>query len=523
MSVDVKSTYGDFYQAGLSHYREAVISEHFMHEINQDSTCESLSERDLSRKAISISSETLFTELLPFLKEASRQFAVQRAKAAKIRACANFEQYRLESEADLSPSDFMAEVLYDRQFVRSAKDAIPRHVLSSKIRRLVDRQEPIQLVIPALPFKCASPLKCRGTSPDLAEVGFLFFLYEVVESINLIYRDEVDGTNDGVAFFSVISDGRRFNEFLLEPEGRIFSYQKRLRRWISRLGFEGCIGVEDYETVLASKLPVDTLKQRMVIRNEVYLRYLDRMNRLLDPSDMDASLSRAIAFEPDPETFYAEGRFVPLFKSILYTVNFERLTDYVARHGESFERAYTTLTKHIFSPFAALEAGEIPAIEAYIADPLGAPEVAREKVYESLRRSMVCQAWEATIHYLAEIRSDRDLGIDSISLCYPDAIRWTIHAKPGQFAIQSNPAGGLQVQPWHGAGVFKKSKESGIKLCTLPSALLESSGSIPVFYEGDDLISSRNQPVFYVHSDIACSSMEDFLSLLVEKYTRKRR
>lgn len=514
----------DFYQAGLSHVREAVISEHFMHKVNQIEGLERLNAANFSQKAMTICSTGLVETLLPLLKAASNQFALQRAKAARSRACKNFRQYQVSSEKDLSTSDVITEVMYDRQFLRSASENVSRAVLSRTIRKLVERSEPIHMVIPALPFKCATPLKSRGKNPDLAEVGFLLSLFELSKTVDLIYSDALGGSKQSMAFFTVVSDGRRFNEFVLEPEDRISRYQEGLRQWISDLSITDYVGVQDYEEILAAKLPAGLRTRKAGIRKDVYHRYLERMNPLLDTDDMESSLSMAIKHEPDPETFYAEGRFVPLFKSLIYTMNFKTLPDFVRRHGECFEQVYSTLTKHIFSPFARLAARDIPLVEACILDPESRPSVSQAELYEYLRRSMLRQAWDATMHYLSEIRSDRDMELDPISTCFPQAIRWTIHAKPGQLAMQSNPALGMQVQPWHGAGVFKRAGSGGIKLCALPSVLAEHMGAVPVVLGNHDNGKPMDkQPLFYVHPDLEVSTLEDFYSLLMAKFTRKRK
>jgi Pyoverdine/dityrosine biosynthesis protein len=524
MKADEEPAVRDFYQAGLSHVREAVISEHFMHKVNQIEGLERLSAADFSRKAITLSSAGLRENLLPLLIAASNELAVQRAAAARSRACMNFRQYHVSSEKDLTTAHVIAEVMYDRQFSRSASESISRAALSRQIGELVERAEPIHMVIPALPFKCATPLKCRGRNPDLAEVGFLLALFEVSKTIDLIYSDALGGSRKRMAFFTVISDGRRFNEFVLEPEEHISRYQEGLRQWISDLSITDYVGVEDYDEILAAKLPAGLRTRKAGIRKDVYHRYVERMNPLLETKDMDSSLSMAIKHEPDPETFYAEGRFVPLFKSLIYTINFKTLTDFVRRHGENFEHVYSTLTKHIFSPFARLAAGDIPRLEAYISDPEGRLGVSQAQLYEYLRRSMLRQAWDATMQYLAEIRSDRDMELDPISTCFPQAIRWTIHAKPGQLALQSNPACGLQVQPWHGAGVFKGAGSGRIKLCALPFVLAEHMGAVPVVFRNDDGADpSEEQPLFYVHPELEFSTLADFFSLLAAKFTRKRK
>jgi len=513
-----------YYKVGLSHVREAVISEHFMHKVNQSEGLAMLSADSFSGKALCISPAELGETLLPLLKETSVRFAIQRAEAARGRAGKNFQLFNLGNAREISPADVLAEVMYDRQFSRATNETVSRAALAKKVAILMELREPIQMVIPALPYKCSTPLKCRGRDPDFSEVGFLLFLFEIAKTVDLIYRSAVPDCKQCMAYFTVISDGRRFNDFLFEPEEHIFRYQKSLAEWISVLSIADYVRIEDYKEVLEARLPADLFARKAAIRKDVYREYEALMGPLLDVDDMESSLFRAIEQEPDPETFYAEGRFVPLFKSLLYTIQNDTLAHYATRCGASLEESYAQLTKHIFTPFAELTESDSLSIEAFFSTPEARVEVPEEKIFEYLRRSMLAQTWDATIHYLAEIRSDRDLEVDPISTCFPKAIRWTIHAKPGQFAIQSNPACGIQAQPWHGAAVFKEASSGGIKLCALPSVMAEGMGSVPIL-AGERKVGGSNeaQPMFYIHPSVACERLDDFYSKLAAKFTRKRR
>jgi len=524
MTEKTEEPVGEYYKAGLSHVREAVISEHFMHKVNHSKDFTGLSAGCFLQKALIIDPAELRETLLPLLKECSDRFAVQRVEAAKARAIKNYHLFNLSHETEVSPAEFIAEVMYDRQFSRATNETVPRAALAKKIRLLMELGEPIQMVIPALPYKCGTPLKCRGRNPDLSEVGFLLFLFEIAKTVDLLYRSVIPGGDRCLACVTVISDGRRFNEFLFEPEEHIFRYQEILKEWITVLTIEDYVKIEDYKKVLESRLPAALYARKAAIRNDVYHSYLEVMSPLLDTDDMDSSRLRAIECDPDPETFYAEGRFVPLFKSLIYTINNETLALFAARCGADMEESYAQLTKHIFTPFAELTENDAVKIEKFISDPNALSEIPEEKFYEYLRKRMLMDAWDATIHYLAEIRSDRDLETDPISTCYPNAIRWTIHAKPGQFAIQSNPACGIQVQPWHGAAVFKESSTGGIKLCALPAVMAEGAGSIPVFSgERHAGATMEAQPLFYIHPTVPFGTLDDFYSSLEARYTRKRR
>ncbi len=523
----------DRYTPGLSNRREAVISEHFMHRLNNRDELALLSRADFSKHALQITASTFREQWLPVLIASAHRFAEQRAAAARCRARKNFAQYAVPDPGELTPAEIITEVLYDRQFLRSSRQNVSRATLARKIRALVERRAPIEMVIPSLPYKCTSPLKCRGAAPDLAEVGFLLSLFEMAKAVDTLYRDGVGDPGHSLSRFTVISDGRRFSDFLLEPSKHITDYQRELGGWVARLSIGEYVGVEDYAELLDRKLPSHAQAQKSQIRQQVLQRYREQMTDLLDPDDIATSLSRAIRNEPDPELFYEEGRFVPLLKSLVYTINYAAISEHLGEDDEHSHRLYAALTRQLFATIPAGSASRRGPGAGGEAESMTPPNARQARGQQSMRRQMLQQVWDATMSYLAEIRSDRDMAVDPVSGCFPDAIRWTIHAKQGQLAIQSNPSSGIHVQPWHGAGVLKRTKNNRIKLCALPCALLEKAGAIPILL-GEDAFAKTGdstathgsrvrQPLFYVHPDLKVSTLADLLKRLPASFTRQRK
>lgn len=463
MKKETRDTTESIYQVGLNKKREAVISAHFMHDINQKSHFQLYSEQEFVKKAIPISSKLFFDHLLPILLKASEKFIL---------------------------------VMFDRQFLKGSKANVSRIILSEKIRKLVNERKPINMVIPALPYKSSSPLKCRGTLPDLSEINFLLGLYEIVKTIELIYRDGVMDSDRVLSSFTIICDGRRFNRFLNESEDTIEHYQMQLGGWIKKLNIAEYVEILDYQEVILDFLPSQMLLQKAAIRAQVYDFYFNLMQPLLNPYEMTKVLHKAVEADPDPELCNPEGRFIPLFKSLIYIINYAKLLSYTHTHKKNYGDLYAELTKHLFEPYTQLTETDFRQIEGFIVNSQ-VPEINQVKLLEYLRQSMLQEAWIATICYLAEIRSDRDLPQEPISTCFPDHIRWTIHAKPGQLAVLTTTAFGDPVQPWHGVAVFMQTKNNKIKLYTLPVLALEGSGAIPVIMEhNENQLMKKNNPYF---------------------------
>ncbi|MCW8419410.1 L-tyrosine/L-tryptophan isonitrile synthase family protein [Fluoribacter dumoffii] len=512
------------YQVGLNRQREAVISAHFMHNINQRSKHQLYSSEEFSKKALLVNAEIIIERLIPTLLSASDTFILERASAAKIRARKNFKEYGLNSAQKISLSEVITEVMFDRQFLKGSKSNTSRRILAEKIRKLIAEHKPIKMVIPALPYKVSSPLKTRGNLPDLSEINFLLALVEIAKTIDLIYSSTIAGLSNKMASFTVICDGNRFNQFLNEKYTTIKQYQNHLRWWISKLGFSNYVEISDYQHIIKNNLPQKTQEEKTVIREQVGNFYKHLMLPLLDPYNMEQTINKAIECDPDPEITNPEGRFIPLFKSLIYTVRYEKLSLYSEVHQEDYSELYSVLTRHLFQPYAKLTRDDYVTIEAFIGNPQPRNSPSRNKLLEYLRQSMLSQAWHATINYMAEIRSDRDLPKEPLSLCYPEYIRWTIHAKPGQFAVLTTTAFGDPVQPWHGVGVFMRTKNNKIKLYTLPVLSLESCDAVPVIVEktGQEP-RMKGQPLFYIHPNIKWNHFDDFIEELKKGLTRKRK
>lgn len=516
------------YNAGLRRDQEDVISAHFMHEINQNTELALYSPEEFSSAALPINSKLLSEKLIPLLLDASNKFIAERVAAVKTRAGDNFREYGLDSPSNIGLAETITEVMFDRQFLKGAKSNVSRMIICAQIKELIAQNKPIRMVIPALPYKSSSPLKSRGVLPGFAEVNFLLGLVEIAKTIDLIYREKKPEHKTPMAVFTVICDGSRFNTFLNEPPELLHTYQHYLSIWIKRLGIPDFIELADYKDIISNRLKRTLLDEKNTIRNKVREIYKNIMGPLLNPYDMYETLHKAIELDPDPEEYHEEGRFVPLFKSLIYIVKYKTLSTYVDVHARDFSSLYKDLTRNIFEPYTKLTGEDFHEISKFIFNPAITPQPKPEEILEYLRQSMLNEAWTATIEYISEIRSDRDLAQEPITTCLPEHIRWTIHAKPGQLAILTTTVSGDPVQPWHGVAVFKPSKKNKIKLYTLPILSLEGIGATPVILKSersDDLNEYEiiKQPLFYIHPDIKFENIDNFFDQLKNTMTRSRK
>lgn len=513
------------YEAGLSPESEAVISDHFMHRINQDLNLVRYHPSEFSERALCLDSNQLM-ELIESILTASEQFIIKRALAAKNRARKNFKEYGYSNPSEPGVIEFITEVMFDRQFLKGPKTNCSRLLLAKKIKVFVEKEEVIKLIIPALPYKSSSPLKTRGTLPDLAEINFLLGLAEIVKTMSLIYKESIKTPNDTMATFIVISDGLRFNTFLNEPQAIIKAYQEKLRWWINRLNLSTVIEILDYQFVIENYLSEKLYLEKKMIREKVCQHYSTVMNSVFNPQDMLQTISKAIRLDPDPESCNAEGRFIPLFKSLIYTIRYKTLIHYTKQDEAHYQSLYSEITRHLFEPYTQLTEHDLAWIKASINHSQQQTKITQIQCYEYLRQAMLQEVWLATIKYIAEIRSDRDLAVDPISSCFVDYIRWTIHAKSGQMAILTTTAAGDPIQPWHGVGMLKLTKNKKIKIYTQPILLLEGEKAIPVIIADkkiDDEFLLTNQPFFYIHQDLNYKNTDDLMDKISKNIIKDRK
>jgi hypothetical protein len=508
------------YRVGLNRIQESVISSHFMHRISQNSSLNLYQQQDFQAKLLRINQAQLVDGLIPILAAASTRFCKERANAAYNRAAAKWREYGLDNSSLIGASEAITETLLDKQFSRNGARYNERSVLNDRLKNAIDRNRRIEMVIPALPFKISSPLKSRGSLPDLGEANFLLSLYEIARTVEMIYRAERPDHQEPLARFTVVADGYRFNEAVNKSSTEIEAYQAALNNWVEILGVGEYLRIVDYRSLLRKGLSTDILSAKQEILRHSRTAYADALWPIFDPNDMSATFQAATKVELDPEHGNPEGRFVTLLKSLVYTINYKTLRSMNGLSDENQAELYRELTAHLFEPYSEDNAPR----ECGFSSTHSAIQTAQmtSELKEELRRSMLREVWAAAIDYIAEIKSDRDLDEDPILSCLPEHLRWTIHAKGGQIAIATPPILGICVQAWASSAVFRHTTKGKVRLCSLPALLLEATEAIPVGFVPNDDGHTSSQPLFYIDKNVGAESIEDLLVILRDKFTRQR-
>lgn len=509
----------DSYEVGLSRVREAVISSHFMHRISQNQELRLYEEERFNALRWEIDEIALGNVLLPILKASCESYCRRRADAARRRARAQFRDYGCESPDEVGASEFITEAIFDKEFARSAARYNERKKLNQQLKGLIRSGQPIDMVIPALPFKIPSPLKARGSDPDLGEVNFLLSLYEIARVVECLYEPEASDRAQELASFTVVSDGLRFNEAVNKPASDIDRYQSTLAGWVERLDLGEYVRIVDYKGLLRERLSQEERNEKDRLFQSAHADYSRTLWPIFDPYNVVDSLEAAARIELDPEEENPQGRFVSLLKSLIFTLNYRTLQRLDGVSGAVRAELYRELTTRLFEPYARIAKPTHASIVSTTQDWPSRAEMSPEFM-EELRQSMLREAWEAAICYISEIKSDRDRERDPILACLPGCLRWTIHRKRGQIAIATPPILGMSVQPWAGSAVFRPAGKGRVRLCSLPALSLEAAGAIPVIMKSDT--GSRGQPLFYVDRELGVNDIDGLLTMLGSAFTRQR-
>lgn len=511
------------YQQGLLSRNEAVISSHFMHQQNL-SDARLLTEEQFKGASVFMSAEAARARFIPLLQEAARTVVDKRYKSAIERAKRNYAQFGLKSADEAGTAEFITEALFDEWFRKGTVTAEDRVAFRAKVREMLESGAPIKLLIPMLPHKAPCPLKTRGRLPCMAEAGVLMRLGEMCGIIDRLRADgKAPGTETPRTQFVIVADGRRFKHALNTPEETISNYQRGLRWWIKQLGFQDSVLLTDYEDMMGIMLTEREKSQRAMFFYDALRKLTETVGFMLDAKDVEASLQKAAAADPFPESDNPEGRFVPLFKSMMYNIHYNilaRIGDCNDLDAAEYNAMYRDMTRHLFTPFADLSPQKAEYICHYLAGETRCAErPSVPEIKEYVRRAMLEEAWQSTIYYLALVVADRALAEDPIGRCVPGAIRFSIHAKPGQIGLATDSAIASPVQAWHGSAVLRASGTK-VKLSTDSCLDLESHGAVPVRISNDntpnqdpnDLMAQfarSGQPIVYINPGIDLAAMRE--------------
>lgn len=114
--------------------------------------------------------------------------------------------------------------------------------LLGNIQYFIEKNEPIQFMFPAFPFKIRNPLKSSRGDADLAEVASFCKLNEIHLQIQRIYSKG--------AQFNIFHDGHLYYRHFLHSQEDADTYFYSLKMFAKKLGLEDVVKVKDAFEVL---------------------------------------------------------------------------------------------------------------------------------------------------------------------------------------------------------------------------------------------------------------------------------
>lgn len=106
-----------------------------------------------------------------------------------------------------------------------------------KIKASIAKNEPVQFMLPAFPFKIANPLKSSRGDADLAEAAAFIRFNEINLQIKKLYKPG--------AQFTVFHDGHLYYRHFLHEQADADRYFTSLKKFVKELGFEDVIKLKD--------------------------------------------------------------------------------------------------------------------------------------------------------------------------------------------------------------------------------------------------------------------------------------
>ena len=480
------------YKCGLSKRRESIFSEHYL--VNSIGTL--FENKNLEQTQCNIGDTVNLSgieleKLINIMKKASAEHIESTFNRIDARIEAKLKH--AQDKAELA----IFETVTDRQFMKGPRSNIELDDIVQRIERAAATNSDVRCVIVGLPFKMPSILKCPSGKADLSEVGFILQLEEFCQVLRRVILKWITSQWMGCVRFDVVCDGSRFNNIVGISEEEINEYKESTRMWLRRFNLENAISLYDYKELLSKNLSNDDMLMKEERREDVRRLYFDVLGTYITVDTLHRKLHEALINDPDHEYENVRGRFTNLFQSMLFTMRY-RCIEGGNRRSTLYQLEYLRRMKDIMLL-------------------LKGAGFKKEIVCTRDELNMVLtEAWQATIAYIAEIRSDRDWNVDTIMLFFPDCLRWTIHSKSGQIGMNCTRSNGLSIWPWHGVSILKES-DSKLKQYNLPISMIDKDKYFAITAE---VCGSESLLIHIPHSaDWKCKNK--LFEELEMKYTRR--
>lgn len=304
----------------------------------------------------------------------------------------------------------MKSKYFRRGSIHKTKFNDNKEIFRPIIEYKLQKDEPLQIILPSFPFKIPNFCKTARRSPDMAEILCLSRLYEICITIEKIYPPG--------AQFVIIADGQVYRKMFGVSLYEALYYRDESIRMLGRLGFNDKINIVDMQSL------IDQRKSEY----SLYKKYLfSSFNKWWSQSANEQRLN--------------------LVNASIYNINSMQVTkDLLQLKLKNI--SYNLDKKVIFRNFA------------------------------NISNQILQKAEKAAFDYAFFLYVLKEMKL--VSSAYPEALRATVHPKPGQWGIHlTHSKNGIF--PWHGIALKKNDGQWRIKY----EYEVIPKRALPVHIEGD--------------------------------------
>lgn len=453
------------------------------------------SQREFASKSVAIDAKYWVDEVMPALAHAVSRAAAARVDAALGRARKQAKEYGVTRPG---AAELVAEALFDGKWFKAKKDHFGRAELRDQVLGMISAGRPVELVLPLFSRKPFSPVKNRGRAPDTAEIHSLARCAALAHTLNAL--------SPTGAVFRVLADGRKYNRACRTPDDLVLDYQDSLRVWVRELGAAGVLEICDYEDWVRGGITSRHWDQRASRYAEWVIDLERDYTPFFDETDPVPSLDAMTAADD------IGSQLAFTFWSIATSTCYESFR-------QAREDAFAGLLDrdHVMDAYGHY----VTSLRRPLSEVAPRADIGFEVDHGALRR----EAFSAACRYVAISLADRDLNV--LRTVTPDAVKLTIHGKPGELHFITATSRDANMTAQHCTGGYDF--EGGEAKPTFRYLVeREAAGEIPVLVSGarhrvaaDDRyralarLETGLQPIAYVTE--AAPVLGDSLHQLVER------
>ncbi|WP_445495353.1 L-tyrosine/L-tryptophan isonitrile synthase family protein [Photorhabdus sp. SF281] len=228
----------------MERMKAQISSRHLLIELTRELRYSLYFFGDVNVRSEYISADYFLDEFISLLQNIMNKSISQRQSATLIISRNLQNEYEVKN---IGISEVVSESLFDNYFFKIKKHYTPRNYIRDQVKKCLNKEEKIELLLPILSRKPFSPIKNRGGLADLAEIQTIIRCAKLGHLTNNLSPTGCK--------FTILSDGLKYNRACGTPSHIVQEYQNSIIFWIKKLGVEDVINFQDYESWIEEYMP----------------------------------------------------------------------------------------------------------------------------------------------------------------------------------------------------------------------------------------------------------------------------